>query len=138
MQVKPRILVASQPGAWLILKPMLEEGLELVRVHAMGEALRILDNDPASIAVVLSTIAFDDSRMIDFLYAAKSTPRASNIPFICCRILPTVLSQDAVARVAEVCALGGAAEFIDFPSLNAKEAVARFRATVMRHIGENK
>jgi hypothetical protein len=100
----------------------------------MSDALQILNSHPASVALVLSTIAFDDSRMIEFLYAAKSSRGGSIIPFICCRVLSTVLSDDAVARVGEVCKLAGAAEFIDVPSLEETSAAAVLSAAVLRHI----
>ena len=116
---------------------MLGEVLDLQPVHTTGEALRILEGDPAASELIISTIAFDDSRLVEFLYAVKSREGTSAIPFICCRVLPTVLSDDAVARVAEVCMLGGAAEFIDLPALDRRSAVAALRAAAMRHIASS-
>jgi hypothetical protein len=134
MAAKPRVLIASQPTAWRILRPMLEEVFDLVAVQTTSEALKVLESGPAPSELIISTIAFDDSRMVEFLYAAKSRQDTRAIPFVCCRVLPTVLSPDAVARVAEVCMLGGAAEFIDGPALDQRSAVAVLRAAVMRHI----
>jgi hypothetical protein len=134
MAAKPRVLIASQPTAWRILRPMLEEVFDLVAVQTTSEALKVLESGPAPSELIISTIAFDDSRMVEFLYAAKSRQDTRAIPFVCCRVLPTVLSPDAVARVAEVCMLGGAAEFIDVPALDQRSAVAVLRAAVMRHI----
>ena len=129
--------MAAQPAAWLILRSMLGEVLDLQPVHTTGEALRILEGDPAASELIISTIAFDDSRMVEFLYAVKSREGTSAVPFICCRVLPTVLSDDALARVAEVCMLGGAAEFIDVPALDPRSAVAALRAAAMRHIASS-
>ena len=137
MAAKPRVLIASQPAAWRILRPMLEEVFDLVTVQTTSEALKTLESGPAPSELIICTIAFDDSRMMEFLYAAKSRQGTSAIPFICCRVLPTVLSDDAVARVAEVCMLGGAAEFIDLPALDRRSAVAALRAAAMRHIASS-
>jgi hypothetical protein len=134
MHPKPRALLAAQPAASLILRAMLDGVVDLKLVQTTSAALKILTAEPAASEVIITTIAFDDSRMIEFLYAVKSRERMSAIPFICLRVLPTVLSENAVVRVAEVCALAGAAEFIDIPRLNPNQAVALLRAAVLRHI----
>jgi hypothetical protein len=132
---KLRVLIASQPAAWLVLREMLEEVMDLVPAHTVFDALTILQRDPAGIALVISTIAFDDSRMMELLYAAKSNPTTGAVPFICCRVLPTiVLSEDSVLRVAQVCRFSGAADFIDIPTLD-QPATAAFRAALLKHIG---
>ena len=134
MAPKPRVLVAAQPGAWLILQSMLDEVADLKPAHTSEAALKILESDSPASELILSTIAFDDSRLVEFLYAVKSRERSRAMPFVCCRVLPTVLSGGAVTRLAEVCMLGGAAEFIDIPSLDANSAAALLGAALMRHI----
>ena len=134
MQARPCVLIAAQPGAWAILRAMLEDVFDLVPAHSTSDALQILDSQSASIAAIVSTIAFDDSRMMEFLHAAKSRPNVSAIPFICSRVLPTVLSDDAVARVAEVCRLAGAVDFIDIPGLDERSAPIVLKAVLQRHI----
>src|SRR5207248_8023839 len=110
------------------------EVLDLKPVHTIAEGFKLLEADPTATALILSTIAFDDSRLVEFLYAVKSRERLRAIPFVCCRVLPTVLSGGAVTRLAQVCMLGGAAEFIDIPSLDANSAAALLGAALMRHI----
>src|SRR5207248_4490440 len=134
MAPKPRVLVAAQPAAWLILQSMLGEALDLKPTHTIEGALKILEAEAAASELILSTIAFDESRLVEFLYAVKSRERPRAIPFVCCRVLPTVLSGGAVTRLAQVCMLGGAAEFIDIPSLDANSAAALLGAALMRHI----
>jgi hypothetical protein len=59
MESVPRILIASQPGAWRLLEGMLKDVVELVPAHT-------------------TTDAFDESRMIEFLQSVlKNTLIAS-------------------------------------------------------------
>ena len=119
-----RMLVAAQPAALSALRPLVENGTELVLVHSMEDALRALEQEPAGFQLILSTIAFDDSRMVDFLQAVKRVPALSGIPFLCSRIFSSVLSDDLVLRMGAVCKECGAADFIDIANLAADEARA--------------
>ena len=103
------MLVASQPAALSALRPLVQNGTELVPVHSMEDALRALEQDPAGFHLILSTIAFDDSRMVNFLEAVKRIP---------------ALSGDRVVRMGAVCKECGAADFIDIANLTAAEARA--------------
>src|SRR3954470_11232855 len=106
---KPRVLIASQPAAWRGLRGMLEEVMDLVPVHSIDRGLETLDGRAGGFAMGVSTVAFDESRMVDFLLAVKSRPPVSAVPFVCCRLLPTVLPGESLVRLAEVCRLAGAA-----------------------------
>jgi hypothetical protein len=70
-----RVLMASQPEAWVVVNGMLGEVLDLVPVHTMAKAFEVLERDAASIELIICTIAFDDSRMIEFLQAVKRIRR---------------------------------------------------------------
>ena len=58
MAAKPRVLIASQPAAWRILRPMLEEVFDLITVQTTSEALKILESGPAPSELIICTIAF--------------------------------------------------------------------------------
>src|SRR5205085_12110859 len=134
MPAKPRVMMASQPAALLALRELLGDAVELVPVHTMYQALKSLETTPAAIKLIICTVAFDDSRMLELLYAIKAEANTKAIPFICCRVLPTVLSGDSFVRLAEVCRLGGAAEFINIPPLLEGTAATVLKAAVMKHI----
>jgi hypothetical protein len=59
--------------------------MDTVAVHTPEEAFRTLER--SRIDLIISTVAFDDSRMIEFLEAIKRTATAGGIPFLCCRAL---------------------------------------------------
>ena len=90
MAFRNRALIATQPGAWTVLVSTLEDVMELVPVHSRNDALQALKDDP-SIDVIISTIAFDDSQMIEFLQAVKQDQDLSRIPFLCSRVPQSAL-----------------------------------------------
>ena len=81
MGSRHRILVAAQPGAWPVLKNLLEELADLVPVHGMTEAMQVLEQDPAGIDLIICTLTFSDHRMLEFLLQVKGNPKTSAIPF---------------------------------------------------------
>src|SRR5204863_4840061 len=116
------MLVASQPAALSVLRSLVENGTELVAVHSIEDALRALEQDQAGFHLILCTIAFDDSRMVDFLQTVKRTPALSGIPFLCSRVFASVLSDALVLQMGRVCKECGAADFIDIAHLAHDEA----------------
>ena len=66
-----RVLIAAQPAAAAVLQRMLDGVAETVATHSRADAFIALDQDAASIDLIISTIAFDDSRMIEFLQAVN-------------------------------------------------------------------
>ena len=68
----------------------------MLPVHTFEDAFNVLDHEAASIDLIISTIAFGESRMVEFLQAVKRNPPTSGIPFLCSRILPSVLSDKLV------------------------------------------
>jgi hypothetical protein len=111
--MRHRILIASQPAAWAEIEPMLAGVADLIWVHTIAHALQVLERDAASIDLVICTVAFDDSRMIEFLQDVKQRPAMAGIPFLCARILHSVLSDQLIGRVGASCRDCGAVDFID-------------------------
>ena len=54
----------------------------------------MLADEPARVDLIQTTIAFDDSRMVEFLQVVKRDARTSDIAFLCAGVLPSVLSDD--------------------------------------------
>jgi len=99
---------------------MLTPLVDTVVVETIEEALRILERN--GFQLILSTIAFDGSRMMDFLQAVKRTPSSSAIPFVCVRALPSVLSDRFVESTRAACEQSGAAAFVDIAKFDHHKA----------------
>jgi hypothetical protein len=136
MESRHRVLVAAQPAAWPVLKDMLEQLADLVPVHAMSEAMQVLEQHPAGIDLIICTLTFSD-RMLDFLVKVKGNPKTSAIPFLVCRVLVGRLSEELVERMGAV-ARQFDADFINLPRFPADEAPKALGAAIMKCFASNK
>jgi len=59
---------------------MLDGVIDLVPAHTTADAFRAPEQDALAIDLIISTIAFDDSRMVE-LQAVKRDPAMNHIPF---------------------------------------------------------
>lgn len=130
---RPTILVAVAPEALDPVRELLGEEFELVPVRTLGEAHERLGR--GRVDVILAGLHFDDSLMPTLLDTVKSDPATRDIPFICCRVLPTMLLQASLRAAKQVCdALG--AEFVDVLEIRndcgPAAAAERLRSTVQR------
>jgi hypothetical protein len=110
-----RILIASQPGAWHVLETMLDEVADLVPAHTTADALRILQQE--RIDLIVSTVAFDESRMMEFLQTVKGTTSTGHIPFLCARVLSGVLRDSLIGSMRDACIQCGAVDLTDIAKL---------------------
>jgi len=130
-------LVAAQPAAWPVLKNMLEELADLVPVHAMSDAVQVLEQDPSGIDLIICTLTFSDHRMLEFLLHVKGNPKTSALPFLVCRTLVGRLSEELVVRMGAV-AQQFEADFINLPRFPPDEAKEELRAAVMKCFASNR
>jgi PleD family two-component response regulator len=137
MEGRHRVLVAAQPAAWPVLKNMLEELVDLVPVHAMSDAVQLLEQDPAGIDLIICTLTFSDHRMLEFLLHVKGNPKTSAIPFLVCRTLVGRLSEELVVRMGAL-ARQFEADFINLPRFPAEEAGKELSAAVMKCLASNR
>ena len=112
-----RMLVAS------VLQQHLEGFADLVAVHSLSEAMRVLEQEPPAVDLVISTLTFSDHRMLEFLLEVRGNPRTGAIPFLVCRVIVGRLSEELVERMG-VLARQFDAEFLNFGRLPDGEAVA--------------
>ena len=96
---------------------MLEDSFDLVPVLTMAEALEVLGSEPRQVDLIVSTLAFDESRMIEFLQAVKRDRKLRDIPFFCTRVVRGVISDDLMGKMAAVCKACGAEDFVDVAKL---------------------
>jgi hypothetical protein len=116
---------------------MLEELADLVPVHAMSEAMQVLEQDPAGIDLIICTLTFSDHRMLEFLLKVKGNPKTSEIPFLVCRVLVGRLSEELVERMGAL-ARQVDADFINLPRFPTDKARKGLSAAVMKCFASNK
>jgi hypothetical protein len=129
MQARHRTLVAAQPGAWSVLQRILDEVVEPVPVHSIEDGFQVLDEEP-DVALIISTIAFDDSRMVEFLWAVKRNPPTRAIPFLCSRVLPNALPDNLVAGLRNLCKQCGAVDLVDIAGLDPRASRGALHAAI--------
>lgn len=112
-----RALVASRPKGRQLLREMLQDSLDVVSVLTMQEAFEVLESEPRQVDLILATLAFDESRMIEFLLAVKRNRKLRDIPFFCCRVVKGGVTDELMDKMAAVCAAGGAEDFVDVAKL---------------------
>ena len=112
---------------------MLASGTDLFPVHTMEQALKVLVRDPSNIDLIICTIAFDDSRMMDFLQAVKREPAISRIPFLCTRVVAGVLSDSSVGTVRAICTDCGAVDLLDIARLRYDAGQTALNAAVLKY-----
>jgi response regulator RpfG family c-di-GMP phosphodiesterase len=111
MKGKPQVLIAAQPDAAQVIQSMLGEVGSLIPAHTTAEAFRILEQQP--IDLIVSTIAFDESRMLEFLVSVKGTAPVAHLPFLCSRVLAGALRDSLVGSMGDACKACGAVDFVD-------------------------
>lgn len=125
-----RALVAAPPSGWMVLLGMLEDFIGLVPVHSTHDAMRELEDNDPGIDLIIATLAFDDSQMMEFLHAVKQNRKLSRIPFLCSRVFPSSLPDEQVGRMRELCRECDAVDLVDVARLSPREARTVLRAAV--------
>ena len=110
-----RVLIAAQPHAAQVLQSMLRDLGSLVSAHTTADAFRVLEQQPVDL--IVATIAFDESRMLEFLVSVKGTPSVAHIPFLCSRVLAGALRDSLVGSMGDACKACGAVDFVDVARL---------------------
>ena len=123
-----RALIAARPGGRELLHDMLHDVLDIVPADTVADAIEVLEVEPRAVDLIVATLAFDDSRMIEFLQAVKRDRKLRDIPFFCCRIRPGVVTDDLVGKMAAVCKACGAEDFVDVANLPPGAAAKALKA----------
>lgn len=118
-------------AAWARLQPLVVPLLDTVHAQTADGAFEILEREPVDL--IICTVAFDESRMIEFLQAVKRTAFAS-IPFICCRAVASVLSDSMVEHMRAACVQCGADALVDIAKLDDDEARNVLQSALTAHV----
>src|SRR5262249_19590094 len=88
-------------------------GHTLECVESIDEATSLLKD--ASFDLIVCTMLFDESRMLDLLRLVKREKQTQSIPFVCVRIVETKLDDPRLLKSLQAsCSALGAAGFFDF------------------------
>jgi CheY-like chemotaxis protein len=125
---KPTVLVAGTAPAIQKVSALLGAEVDTIPAHSLNEALDQLEAHPD---VILCNVRFDESRMLDFLQAAKAQPETRETPFVCFRMTPMSV---ALRHSIEVAVLAiGATAFVDLSEAGSG-AERALREVVLSHV----
>jgi CheY-like chemotaxis protein len=125
---KPTVLVAGTAPAIQKVRALLGAEVDTIPAHSLNEALDQLETHPD---VILCNVRFDESRMLDFLQAAKAQPETRETPFVCFRMTPMSV---ALRHSIEVAVLAiGATAFVDLSEAGSG-AERALREVVLSHV----
>jgi CheY-like chemotaxis protein len=135
---KPRALVADSEESFAVISRILAGEVDLIPVHTVTEAVDLLQGSAMvkgrGFDVIVCGQHFEGSQMLRFLEVVKAYKPTSRTPFICCRALPTRISEGGLAAMREACEALGALAYIDLPDRERKQGVeaasVEFRAAV--------
>ena len=131
MAGKCRLLVALTPMGYVHARRAVQPAFDLVCAFSLQQAVAALEH--SEIDAILCSIHFDDSRMFDLLDSRQAI--APGVPFICCVMLDSRLSQDYIATLIATAKSNGARAFIDYNALQRAvgfpEADRRFREELL-------
>jgi hypothetical protein len=75
--------------------------------------------------------------MVEFLQAVKRNARTTGIPFLCSRVLPSVLSEGLLRSMRDVCKQCGAVDLVDIATLEKDAGQRMLRASVTACLSAN-
>ena len=134
---------ALQPSGGTILLAGTPEGIATAK-HALGTTFKYLPAyyvDQAlslvcaHVDVIVCDVAFDSSRMFDFVHAARQVPTVRPIPIVCFRHQTRPLTRTTHEAIENALSILGLASFVDLYALTAQASVSQallaFRAAVL-------
>jgi len=123
----PKVVVACTPESRPVLAEVLSGIAHAVMALSESDALRSIGPD---VRMLVCTLRFDDSRMLDFLAMARE--RFADLPCVCCRVGESKLPEGSLHAAFECALKLGAADVIDFAALESElgrnAAMDEFRA----------
>jgi DNA-binding response OmpR family regulator len=117
------VLVAGTPKAIGIVRAALGKEVEVATASTIADALQRCSAD---IALVITHVTFDESRMLDFLQALRAARSGDRPPVVCLRLFGPM--SEAMRRATlEALEILGVTRFIDLYEMRQRlgEAAAR-------------
>jgi hypothetical protein len=111
---KQRLLAAVTQMGFMHARRVLHERFELVPAFSVPQALASLEE--SEIDAIVCSIHFDESRMFDFLTRVGEV--APEIPIVCCQILRSPLSLQAIDGLVTTAKSLGCRGFVNYNELH--------------------
>jgi CheY-like chemotaxis protein len=126
------ILVAGTPEGIVTAKHALGTAFDYLPAHNVDEALSFLS---AHVDVIVCDVAFDSSRMFDFVHAARQVPAVRPIPIVCFRHQTRPLTRTTHEAIENALGVFCLTRFVDLYALTVQvsvsHALSAFRAAVL-------
>jgi hypothetical protein len=106
-----KVLAAVAPDSVVFIKEALGASFTIEFADSVKHARELLANGDH--AAIVCGSRFDESRLLELLTYCKASPTLSAIPFLCVRVLPGRLTEEAYREMARVAQTMGAAGYID-------------------------
>ena len=130
------ILVAGTPEGIATAQHALGNSFYYLPAYNVDQALSFLSDD---VDVIVCDVAFDSSRMFDFVHAARQVPTIRPIPIVCFRHQTRPLTRAIHEAIENALGLFGFTSFVDLYSLatqaSVSHALSAFRAAVLAALG---
>ena len=130
MATRCRLLVAVTTMGYVHARRALVESFDLVPVFSVSQA-RVALRD-ADVDGVLASIHFDDSRMFELLAEVKAMERP--VPFACCMLLGTTLSERGLTGLVHAAEEQGCAGFFNYNDLQRELGFAEADKRLREHL----
>jgi hypothetical protein len=132
----PKIVVACTPENRSVLEEVLRGVAHPVMALSEDEAFHSIDPD---VSLLVCTLRFDDSRMLDFLRIARE--QFAHLPCVCCRVGKGSLPDRSLHAALDAALELGASDVIDFFALEAERghsaAIDAFRARLFEQLARH-
>jgi CheY-like chemotaxis protein len=104
---RPRILAAVRPGSLQLVDAALGRDYAVTHATSLTEAAMHLSGS-ADFSLILCSVHFDGSRVLDLLQSIASNPKAAPVPVLCVRAERGVLQEAAYGALSFACSALGA------------------------------
>jgi hypothetical protein len=131
MTTRHRVLVAAQAPVSALLEDMLKDAVDVVAVDSPEQAFDAIAA-VGGVALIVCTMGFDESRMVEFLQEVRRRPQTAGTPFLAVRVVRRLLSDELIERLGTVALQCGAQAFLDLARLDAPAAERALKAKVAK------
>lgn len=137
MPSRPRVLIAGTEIAIATCERLIGEAADVVAARSLAEALERIE---PTVALIISSVRFDESRMFDFLTGLEGRRDRCRAAVICCRVVHEPLSDALYGAIDTAARALGVKAFFDLDTevrrLGQETAERKLAELIFAHLGE--
>jgi len=137
MPSRPRVLIAGTEIAIATCERLIGEAADVVAARSLAEALERIE---PTVALIISSVRFDESRMFDFLTGLEARRDRCRAAVICCRVVQEPLSDALYGAIETAARALGVKAFFDLDTevrrLGQETAERKLAELIFAHLGE--